>query len=177
MLKHLCARYELPVDYNVAVRKITRLEQGKFLIETDASVIRARYAVIATGLKPFTCAIPGIEHATPYAEIKPAKNYRDKRVLIIGKGNSGFECAKDLLNDAAAIMIASPNPVRLAYQTHYVGSVRATNTIHIENYQLKHNAAILDCDIHSIERVADTYRVKVVYKHAGGRSKVSSSMR
>jgi thioredoxin reductase len=168
MLKHLCARYELPVDYNVAVMKITRLEQGKFLVETDAGVIRARYVVVATGLKPQTCAIPGIEHATPYADIKPAKDYRDKRVLIIGKGNSGFECAKDLLNEAATIMIASPNPVRLAYQTHYVGSVRATNIIHIENYQLKHNAAILDCDIHSIERSADTYHVKVAYKHAEG---------
>jgi thioredoxin reductase len=168
MLKDLCARYQVPVDYNLPVRKVAREQAGDFVIETDASVIRARCAVIASGLKPFTPSIQGIEHATPYAEMRPAREYRDMRVLIIGKGNSGFECAKDILNEAAIIMIASPSPVRLAYQTHYVGSVRATNIVHVENYQLKHNAAILDCDILSIERIADTYRVKVAYKHAQG---------
>jgi hypothetical protein len=100
--------------------------------------------------------------------MKPAEHYRDKRVLIIGKGNSGFECAKDILNEAASIMIASPSPVRLAYQTHYVGGVRSVNDILIENYQLKHNAAILDCVITSIERAADSYIVNVAYEHANG---------
>jgi thioredoxin reductase len=168
MLRDLCERYRVPVDYNVAVTKIVRDSGGRFLVETDQGDIRARYAVVATGLKPTVCNIPGIEHATPYAEMKRAESYRDKRVLIIGKGNSGFECAKDILNEAAAIMIASPSPVRLAYQTHYVGSVRATNSVLIENYQLKHNAAILDCDIPSIERIGDSYQVKVAYKHADG---------
>jgi thioredoxin reductase len=168
MLKDLCARYRVPVDYNVAVTGMVQDADGSFLLETDHDPIRARYAVVATGLKPATCAIPGIEHATPYAEMQPAHHYRDKRVLIIGKGNSGFECAKDILNEAASIMVASPSPVRLAYQTHYVGSVRNTNSVLIENYQLKHNAAILDCEIMSIERIAGTYHVDVAYKHADG---------
>jgi thioredoxin reductase len=168
MLRDLCERYRVPVDYEVDVTNLRREPDGGFLVETDSGEVRARFAVVATGLKPAVSTIPGIEHATPYDTIKPAEHYRDKRVLIIGKGNSGFECAKDILNEAAAIMIASPSPVRLAYQTHYVGNVRSVNGILIENYQLKHNAAILDCDITSIERVTDSYRVDVAYKHAHG---------
>jgi thioredoxin reductase len=168
MLQDLCVRYQVPADYNVAVTKVARHSDGNFLVETDQGEIRARYVVVGAGLKPAACQIPGIEHATPYVGMQPAAHYRDKRVMIIGKGNSGFECAKDIVNEAAAIMIASPSPVRLAYQTHYVGSVRMINTLLIENYQLKHNAAILDCDIKSIERVGDVYSVNVAYKHANG---------
>lgn len=168
MLQDLCERYRVPVDYNVEVAHVGREQNGGFVVSTDRGDMRARFVVVATGLQPVVCEIPGIEHATPYAAIGPAEDYRDKRVLIIGKGNSGFECATDLLNAAATIMIASPSPVRLAYQTHYVGNVRSVNGILIENYQLKHNAAILDCDIALIQRADDLYRVDVAYKHANG---------
>lgn len=166
MLQDLCSRYDIPIRCNVTVASVEQEADGAFLIATDRGPIRSRLTVIATGLKPLKAAIPGIELATPYADMNPAAHYRDKHVLIIGKGNSGFECAKDILNEASVIMLASRSPVRLAFQTHYVGSVRSTNTVPIENYQLKHHAAILDCEIRLIERVADTYSVTVAYEHA-----------
>jgi thioredoxin reductase len=169
MLRDLCARYALPVRYDTNVESVVREEDGTFAIRTGKGPIKSRLVVVATGLKPVTAEIPGIDHATPYAEMRPADHYRDKKVLIIGKGNSGFECANDIINEAAVIMVASRNPVRLAYQTHYVGSVRAVNAQLIENYQLKHHAAILDCDIERIERTeGDGYEVTVAYRHADG---------
>jgi thioredoxin reductase len=168
MLQDLCSRYAIPIKFNSTVSSVKQQGDGTFLIETDQGPIQSQLAVIATGLKPLEATIPGIELATPYADMRPAEHYRDKQVLIIGKGNSGFECAKDILNEAATIMLASRSPVRLAFQTHYVGSVRSTNSVLIENYQLKHNAAILDCDIKLIERTSNSYNVTVAYKHANG---------
>jgi len=168
MLMDLCHRYSVPVDFNVSVRQISPTDNGLFDVDTSEGSIRARYVVVATGLKPFVARIPGIELPTPYASMKPRQHYRDKRTLIIGKGNSGFECANEIINEANVVMIASPSPTRLAYRTHYVGSVRQTNALPIENYQLKNQSAILDCDITQIARSSAGYEVTVAYKHADG---------
>jgi thioredoxin reductase len=168
MLTDLCDHYQLPMSYNVTFTGIERAADGQFHITTDKESIHARYVVVATGLRPFIPDIPGIELTTPYASMRPKEHYRDKRTLIIGKGNSGLECAKEIINEASLIMVASPSPTRLAYRTHYVGSVRQTNALLIENYQLKHQAAILDCDIQSIARINEVYEVTVAYKHADG---------
>jgi thioredoxin reductase len=168
MLRDLCSRHDLPIRYGTRVIGIRKQADGDFLVETDGAAVKAQFAVVATGLEPLTAEIPGIELATPYAEMRPAAHYRDMRVLIIGKGNSGFECAKDILNEAAVIMVASRHPVRFAYQTHYVGHVRSTNAVLVENYQLKHNSAILDCEILKIEGSPGGYDVTVAYAHANG---------
>lgn len=168
MLQDLCTRYALPVRYCTTVTHIAREDDGGFRIEANGTIIRSRLVVAATGLKPLTADIPGIELATPYADMPAAEHYRNRRVLIIGKGNSGFECAKDILNEAAVIMVASRSPVRLTFQTHYVGNLRHTNALLVENYHLKHHTAILDCEIREIEKSADGYDVTVAYAHANG---------
>ena len=166
MLANLCERYAVPVTYNVGVTRVARRGDGAFLVETDKEPVIARYVVVATGLNPWTAPIPGVELTTPYAAMKPREHYRDKRVLIIGKGNSGFECAKDVLNEASIIMLASPSPTRLAYQTHYVGSVRHPNCLLVENYQLKHQAALLNCHIRQVARCNSGYQATVAYTNA-----------
>ncbi|MES2096973.1 MAG: NAD(P)-binding domain-containing protein [Pseudomonadota bacterium] len=168
MLRDLCARYDLPVRYDTSVAHIAKDGNGWFRIDANGSTIRSRFVVAATGLKPVTADIPGIDFATPYADMPAAEHYRDQRVLIIGKGNSGFECAKDILNEAAVIMVASRSPVRLTYQTHYVGNLRHTNALLVENYHLKHHTAILDCEIRGIVRSPEGYEVTVAYAHANG---------
>lgn len=52
------------------------------------------------------------------------EDYKDQSILILGKGNSAFETAQSLLGSARTIHMYSPNPVRLAWQTHYVGDLR-----------------------------------------------------
>lgn len=53
-----------------------------------------------------------------------AEDYRNQAVLILGKGNSAFETAQNLLGKASVVHMISTNTVRLAWQTHYVGDVR-----------------------------------------------------
>lgn len=54
------------------------------------------------------------------------EEYKDQAVLILGKGNSAFETAQSILGRASRIHLYSPSPVRLAWQTHYVGDLRCS---------------------------------------------------
>lgn len=52
------------------------------------------------------------------------EDYKDQAVLILGKGNSAFETAQSISGRAKLVHMLSSNPVRLAWQTHYVGDLR-----------------------------------------------------
>lgn len=52
------------------------------------------------------------------------EEFKEQAVLILGKGNSAFETAQSILGRASRIHLYSPSPVRLAWQTHYVGDLR-----------------------------------------------------
>ncbi len=84
---------------------------------------------MATGLhKAYVPPIPGIELVESYIDVSDhPHNFTDQRVLIIGKGNSAFETADNLLEAMALIHLASPNPLKFAWKTHYVGDLRAVN--------------------------------------------------
>jgi thioredoxin reductase len=90
----------------------------------------------------------------------------DQRVLIIGKGNSAFETANNLIETAAVIHVAGPNSIRLAWRTHFVGHLRAVNNNFLDTYQLKSQNALLDGNVERIERDGDSYLVTVSFKRA-----------
>lgn len=52
------------------------------------------------------------------------EDYKDQAILILGKGNSAFETAQSILGRASQVHVLSSSPVRLAWQTHYVGDLR-----------------------------------------------------
>ncbi len=168
MLNDIVKEYKVPVDYNTIWKQTTKDENGEFVIQTNHGTYHAKYLVVATGLTVRDSGIPGAETATLYRDMKPKEHYRDKRVLIIGKGNSAMEAGQDIMNEANTIMLASRGSAKMAYQTHYVGHIRAVNSFLVENYQLKHQAALLDCHIKQIEKVEDGYNVSVEYCHADG---------
>jgi thioredoxin reductase len=72
--------------------------------------------------------IPGIGLADTYVNacVDP-RDYLDQRVLMIGKGNSAFETAENLVETTAVIHVAGPRAGRFAWRTHYVGHLRAVN--------------------------------------------------
>lgn len=165
MLKDLKDAYNLPVNFNERCQSI-RKEGDLFKVLTEKGTYTSKFVINATGFKPNVADIKGIELATPYVKMKVNTYYRDKSVMIIGKGNSGLECAKDILNEANMILLAGTESIRFAYQTHYVGSPRIVNSVPIENYQLKSLSAILDCNILNIKKENEKYVVTVKYTHA-----------
>ncbi|GAA3562564.1 NAD(P)-binding domain-containing protein [Nonomuraea rosea] len=140
---------------------------GPFRVTDESGrTYEAKRLIVAAGvLKPNIPDISGIETADTYntASTDPA-DYLGRRVLIIGKGNSGFETADNLMETAAVIHVSGPNSLRLAWRTHYVGHLRAVNNGLLDTYQLKSQNAILDGDVKRVERQADgTYLVTVAF--------------
>jgi thioredoxin reductase len=124
--------------------------------------------VVATGVsKPYLPPIPGIELAELYTEVSVnPRDFVDQRVLIIGKGNSGFETADNLIETAAVIHVAGPQSLRLAWKTHYVGHLRAVNNNLLDTYQLKSQNALLDGNIERIERRDGSHFVTISFARA-----------
>jgi thioredoxin reductase len=157
----------LKVQYNTRIVGIGR--NGAFCaINEQGRTYDAKRLIVATGVsKPYVPPIPGIETAELYAAVSvDPKDFVDQRVLIIGKGNSGFETADNLIETAAVIHIAGPSSIRLAWKTHYVGHLRAVNNNLLDTYQLKSQNAVLDGNVERIERRDGSYFVTVSFSRA-----------
>lgn len=173
-LKDFARTFGLNVRCGSEAVRVSR--DGVFrVLDNHGTTWSARRLIVATGLsQPYLPPIPGIELATSYTEVSvDPKDFIDKRVLIIGKGNSGFETAENLIPTAASIHVASPSPLQFAWRTHFVGHLRAINNNFLDTYQLKSQNASLDATIEKIERREDgKLSVCFSYAHADGEKEV-----
>ena len=167
-LEDFAARHQLRVQYDTEVLKVARPDQ--FVVETTRGLWSAERVVVATGLTADNVpAIPGIDHAESYREMSTnPSDFRGQRVLIVGKGNSAFETADNLVESAAVLHLVSPSPVRMAWKTHFVDDLRAVNNNVLDIYALKLQATILDASIEEIRRSGDTLNVRLRYTRAQG---------
>ena len=137
----------------------TRRDGERFVLETSDGEYVCRAVVFAVGVtEAWTPPIPGAEHATHYVETGRAADYRDKRVVIIGKRNSGFELAYGLLPWARELVLVSPRPVDISVLTHSPLRVR-----YLQPYEEYVRGAagvlVVDAAIAGIERTSDGLRV------------------
>jgi cation diffusion facilitator CzcD-associated flavoprotein CzcO len=168
-LQVFAAHYQLNVQCDTRVVKVTK--NGDFHIQDNrGQTYTARRLIMATGVsKPYIPRIVGVELAELYTEVSvEPQDFVNKRVLIIGKSNSAFETAENLIETAAVIHLASPHSVSFAWKTHYVGHLRAVNNNFVDTYQLKSQNAILDCSIDRIEKKDGRFHVTLTYQHAFG---------
>ncbi|GAB7038988.1 MULTISPECIES: NAD(P)-binding domain-containing protein [Catenuloplanes] len=158
------------IRYDTEAVRVGRADDGVFEVtDQRGDVWRGRALIVATGVsRPYRATeIPGIELAENYADISTdPRDYRDQRVLIIGKGNSAFETADALMETTTLIHVAGPSPVRMAWRTHYVGHLRAVNNNFLDTYQLKSANAVLDGTVRGIEKDADGFRVAFAFSRA-----------
>jgi thioredoxin reductase len=157
------------VRFNVRVERIERIADG-FLVHTTEGVLRCHCLVMATGWgEPYVPPIPGIEHAIGYETMDSEPTaFANQRVLVIGKGNSGFETAAAILGQASMVHLASPRPLRLAWNTKHPGDVRGHFGAILDSYQFKTLHSVLDCTIDQIRLVDDKFQVEITYAHADG---------
>lgn len=165
-LGDFAAQHELHVAYQTQVVRIGKDENFQ-VFDQAGNCYLCRYLIIATGLaKAYQPAIPGIELAESYRDVSiNPQDFINQRVLIIGKGNSAFETADNLVETTATIHLASPHSLKLAWQTHFPGHLRAVNNNLLDTYQLKSQNAILDVNIEKIERRGDQLAVAVRYNN------------
>ncbi|MGH2477875.1 MAG: NAD(P)-binding domain-containing protein [Candidatus Limnocylindrales bacterium] len=125
-----------------------------FIVSTTDGEYRAGALVIAVGVaEPLTPPGTGMEYTHHYAEVRPVESYADRRILLLGKQNSGFELANGLLPWARQIVLTSPSPARLSVETRSLAGVRARYVQPFEDYVLGGGVAILDAALDRIERI------------------------
>lgn len=164
-------RFRINVRYGADVARVTRFGDGYRLRLSDGTELTCSRLIIATGVsKPYVPDIPGVEFAENYQDMSvDPQDFINQRVLILGKGNSAFETADNLIPTAAVIHLCSPYPIDFAWKTHYVGDLRAVNNNILDTYQLKSQNAILDADTIGIRRNDNgTFTAQFKYQHAEG---------
>ncbi len=159
-------RHSIKIRFETRVAKISRdADTGIFtLVDRASSAFSCERLVIATGaVKPnIPREIEGIEHALGYEDhdIDPTI-YENKRVGIIGRGNSAFEVADHLAGSAAIVHLLVGEPIKHAWQTHYPGDLRAINNTILDMYQLKSLHAMVGFRPKKISKTEDG-RLKVI---------------
>ncbi len=167
-LRDFAKKFKIRIRFGSAVTKVSRTKDSFEIEDSKGITYRSKRLIVATGVsKTFVPAIPGIEIAENYSDVSlDPDDFADQRVLIIGKGNSAFETAENLIERAARIHLVSPNPVEFAWKTHFVGHLRAVNNNILDTYLLKSQNAILDATVERIKRRKNKYIVSVNYSHA-----------
>jgi len=166
-LNDFANHFNIQIQYETRIEKIVKNEKFE-LRDTNGNTYSCKQLIIATGaFKPYVPQISGIDLVEQYVDISSnAEDFRNQKVLIIGKGNSAFETADSLTETASIIHVASPNPLNLAWKTHYVGHLRAVNNNFLDTYQLKTQNAVLDATIEKITNSNGKFIVSVSYTHA-----------
>jgi thioredoxin reductase len=145
----------------------TRKEGNDFVLVTSDGEYRAPTVVFAVGVaEPYRPAIPGLERVPHYGDFRPVETYKDRRIFIIGKQNSGFEIATGLLPWARQLVLASPSPAKLSVVTHSLVGVRARYVQPYEDAALAGGVVLLDASIEAVQSAGTVYRVRT--KNAEG---------
>ncbi|TWU03765.1 NAD(P)-binding domain-containing protein [Neorhodopirellula pilleata] len=164
-------RYDLEIQFNTRVESVNKAgdgDEGYLVRDQHGMTYHARCLIVAVGVqKPYLPNIPGIELTENYSDMSiDPEEFADQRVLILGKGNSAFETANHLIAATRVTHLCSPSPIKMAWQTHFFGHLRAVNNDFLDTYILKGQNSVLDAEVESIEKVDGEYRVEIRFTHA-----------
>jgi thioredoxin reductase len=140
----------------------TRLEGDKeFVLTTSDGKYRAPVVVFAVGVaQPYRPPTPGLDQVPHYGDFRPVETYKDRRVFIVGKQNSGFEIASGLLPWARQLVLASPSPTKLSVNTRTLVGVRARYVQPYEDAALAGGVILLDTTIEEVRKDGAIYRIR-----------------
>eukprot|EP00057_Strongylocentrotus_purpuratus_P028163 XP_011682637.1 PREDICTED: FAD-dependent oxidoreductase domain-containing protein 2 [Strongylocentrotus purpuratus] len=145
----------LNVQYNTEISDIARHEppnlSGQYFTMQDqhGNGYQCRVMVISTGMhKPNIPTFQGQEYTEGYEDMSLDRDdFEGKSVLILGRGNSAFETADHIIGSTNVIHVMGRSRVKMAWETHYVGDLRAINNGLLDPYQLKSLDGLLKADM------------------------------
>ncbi|XP_030840170.1 FAD-dependent oxidoreductase domain-containing protein 2 [Strongylocentrotus purpuratus] len=145
----------LNVQYNTEISDIARHEppnlSGQYFTMQDqhGNGYQCRVMVISTGMhKPNIPTFQGQEYTEGYEDMSLDRDdFEGKSVLILGRGNSAFETADHIIGSTNVIHVMGRSRVKMAWETHYVGDLRAINNGLLDTYQLKSLDGLLEADM------------------------------
>lgn len=146
----------LNIRYNTVVSKIRKNKEDKFVLDIrDNETLTADILIVATGAlrQNMPEEIEGIEYTTPYEEVGNTEQFTNKRVAVLGGGNSGLETADALAHNTVFVHLFTKEKVKLSYETHFVGNTRAKYTNIFDLFHLKSMHAVLNPRIRKITKL------------------------
>ncbi|XP_072167909.1 FAD-dependent oxidoreductase domain-containing protein 2-like [Diadema setosum] len=154
-LNDYTTRLGLNVQYDTEIFNIERHElasiSGQYFTMHDqhGTLYQCRVMIICTGMhKPNIPNFAGLEYTDGYEDMSlDLDDYEGKNVLILGRGNSAFETADHILGSTNLIHLVARSRVKMAWETHYVGDLRAVNNGLLDTYQLKSLDGLLEADM------------------------------
>jgi thioredoxin reductase len=160
-LETFCARCALRVRFGCRWESTRREANGDFVLTTSDGDYSAPVLVFAVGVaEPYRPPTPGLDKVPHYGDFRPVETYKDRRVFIVGKQNSGFEIATGLLPWARQLVLASPSPTRLSVNTRTLVGVRARYVQPYEDAALAGGVVILDTTIEEVAQQGAGFRVR-----------------
>lgn len=150
----------LAVRYGCTWEGTARTDDG-FVLRTSDGEYRCAAAVFAVGMtEPWRPGIPGMDEVPHYVETRQPEEYADRRVVIVGKRNSGFEIADGLLPWARRIALVSPRPARISVVARSTAAARARYLQPYEDHVLGGGVFVLDASVEEIRRGSDGWVVR-----------------
>jgi len=158
-LAAFAARARVRVRYDCRWEATRRTGEGIVLMTSDGEYV-CHAVILAVGMaEPWKPNALGMELVPHYVETRPPRAYADRRVIILGKRNSGFEVADALLPWARQIILLSPRPALLSIHSRSTAGVRARYLLPFEDHALGGGVFVLDAATDRIERIGSGFRV------------------
>ena len=153
------ARNGLAIRYEERVLTVTRTEGG-FELTTAKGRYASRTVVLAIGRRgtPRRLEVPGEEHEKVVYRLSDPEQYRGRRVLVVGGGDSALEAATELAEIAAG-------PVVLSYRGDAFSRAKPKNRARLEAARARRQVDVL-LSSEVVEIRADRVRIA-----AGGRER------
>ncbi|XP_070555376.1 FAD-dependent oxidoreductase domain-containing protein 2-like [Ptychodera flava] len=164
-IEDFCKKYKTNIRYNTNITNVHRDEKSdghksrsRFtLTDEKGNKFRCRVLMIGTGpILPHEPKIQGVELIDSYQDHSlDLEEYKNKKVCILGGGNSAFEVADHLAGSAGLIHMFNRHPVKFAWDTHFVGHLRAVNNNVLDMYHLKSLHALRKCEATRVWKTED----------------------
>ncbi len=118
----LAAKHELPVHTGEELIGVEKIDDESFVVKTRRGEHRARFVCLALGRRgtPRKLGVPGEQLAKVAYSLIDAQSYQNRRILVVGGGDSAIEAALGLAEQTG-------NQVTLSYRKSAFSRIKARN--------------------------------------------------
>jgi thioredoxin reductase len=156
---------ELPIRTGQVFEGVRRELDGTFTVRTAQGTVRARHVCLALGRRgtPNRLGVPGEERSKVAYALLDAHSYRERRILVVGGGDSAVEAAIGLSEQEG-------NQVTLSYRRAAFSRIKARNEAQLVQAQADGRLnVLLDSDVESI----DDHEVHLRVRSSAGERRVT----
>jgi dihydropyrimidine dehydrogenase (NAD+) subunit PreT len=146
----LAHTHGLKVRMGTSVERMDRRPDGTFVVLAGGRKLLAKNVCLAIGRRgtPRRLGVPGEDLPKVAYSLLDAESYRDRRILVVGGGDSAVEAALALAEQPG-------NEVALSYRKEFFSRLKAKNEQRIQ--QAFDDGLVQACMLTEIEEITETY--------------------